>query len=112
MKEELFQDMLEGVKQGGEYLKGKRKPSRVFHYTAPDVKAIREGHNLSQEKFASLLGISKGTLRNWEQGRRQPEGPAQRLLQIAAYDLNVVRKAVHGERDARPTRKKKAALSR
>lgn len=110
MKEELFQEMLEGVKQGGEYLKGKRKPSRVFHYAAPDVKAIRECNNLSQEGFASLLGISTGTLRNWEQGRRHPEGPAMRLLQVAAYDLNTVRKALKSEKDPKPTKKKVALV--
>ena len=40
-------------------------------------------HNLSQDKFANLLGISVGTLKNWEQGRRKPTGPANVLLNIA-----------------------------
>ncbi|HCE69426.1 MAG TPA: hypothetical protein DER40_18585, partial [Geobacter sp.] len=39
---------------------------------------------LSQDKFADLVGISVGTLRNWEQGRRKPEGPARVLLQVAS----------------------------
>jgi putative transcriptional regulator len=45
-----------------------------------DIKRIREKYNLTQEKFAALLGISVRTLRNWEQGRRTPEGPAKILL--------------------------------
>ena len=40
---------------------------------------------LSQPRFAALLGISTGTLQNWEQGRREPDGPARVLLQVAAH---------------------------
>ena len=49
-----------------------------------DARAIREHYGLSQEKFASLMGISVATLRNWEQGRRSPEGPAKVLLKVAS----------------------------
>ena len=45
---------------------------------------LRERMQLSQPRFAAMLGISVGTLRNWEQGRRQPHGPARALLKIAA----------------------------
>ena len=45
-----------------------------------DVAAIRAKTGLSQERFASAFRISAHTLRNWEQGRRVPEGPAQALL--------------------------------
>jgi len=48
------------------------------------VKKIRDQYGLSQDKFAILMGISTATLRNWEQGRRKPEGPARVLLQVAA----------------------------
>src|SRR3970282_2929165 len=50
----------------------------------PHIKRIRASYRLSQGQFAALLGISVGTLRNWEQGRRTPEGPARVLLQVAA----------------------------
>lgn len=50
----------------------------------PDPKLIREKLGLTQERFAAALCISVGTLRNGEQGRREPSGPAMRLLQIAA----------------------------
>ena len=84
MKKELFEELLESVRQGGAILRGERKPSRVFEFSEPDVRAVREHYGLSQEKFASLMGISVGTLRNWEQGRRRPEGPARVLLRVAA----------------------------
>jgi putative transcriptional regulator len=49
-----------------------------------DVQKIRTDFRLSQAEFARLLGISRGTLQNWEQGRRSPQGPARVLLQVAA----------------------------
>ena len=51
---------------------------------AKDVAALRRFAALTQEEFAEALGISVHTLRNWEQGRRRPEGPAIALLRIAA----------------------------
>ena len=54
------------------------------HYPGTEVRALREQFGLSQDKFADLVGISVGTLRNWEQGRRKPEGPARVLLRVAS----------------------------
>lgn len=84
MKKELFDELLESVKQGGAIMKGTKKPSRTFQFPESEVRKIREHYGLSQDKFASLMGISVATLRNWEQGRRKPEGPARVLLRIAA----------------------------
>lgn len=84
MKAELFQELIESVKQGGAMMRGELPPGRVFEFETNDVQAIRKQYGLSQEKFAQLLGISVSTLRNWEQGRRKPEGPAQVLLRVAA----------------------------
>lgn len=84
MKDELFQDLLESVKQGAAIMKGTLPPSRTFDFPETEVKALREQFGLSQDKFAHLVGISVGTLRNWEQGRRKPEGPARVLLQVAS----------------------------
>jgi putative transcriptional regulator len=58
-----------------------------------DIVAIRHFVGLSQAGFASALGISVHTLRNWEQGRRTPEGPALALLRIAARHPSIVREA-------------------
>ncbi|MDR3627454.1 MAG: NadS family protein [Ignavibacteriaceae bacterium] len=84
MRDELFKELQNSIKEGGRILKGKKKPDREFNFTNPDPKQIRENLGLSQSKFAKLLGISTSTLQNWEQGRRKPEGPAKILLNVAA----------------------------
>ncbi len=55
-----------------------------------DVVALRRFVGLTQIQFALALGISVHTLRNWEQGRRRPEGPALALLRIAARHPHVL----------------------
>jgi putative transcriptional regulator len=67
----------------------------VFSLEELDIKAIRKRYNMSREKFAGLLGVSKRTLEGWEQGRRKPKGPARRLLQAAARHPEAVLDAVH-----------------
>ena len=95
MKDKLFQELLQSVREGGAILRGRCKASRVFYLDEPDVKAVRKAYRLSQSKFAALMGISPATLRNWEQGRRKPEGSARILLRIVARHpeavLDVVR---------------------
>ena len=59
-----------------------------------DVAALRRFIGLTQAKFAEALGISVHTLRNWEQDRRTPQGPALALLRIAARHPGVVRENV------------------
>jgi DNA-binding transcriptional regulator YiaG len=58
--------------------------------TGDDIAALRSFTGLSQEAFARALGISVHTLRNWEQGRRMPHGPALALLRIAARHPEVL----------------------
>jgi len=84
MKKKVFDELLESVRQGGEILRGKRRPSRRFEIAEPNARAVRRRHGLSQDQFAALMGISVATLRNWEQGRRKPRGPARVLLVVAA----------------------------
>jgi len=90
MKKELFEELLESVKQGGAIMKGSMKPSRVFEFPESEIRELRKNYGLSQDKFASLMGISVATLRNWEQGRRKPEGPARVLLMVAAKHPEVL----------------------
>ena len=90
MRDDLFAELLESVEQAGAIMRGEMKPSRVFVSGEIDVPALRARFGLSQPRFAAMLGISVGTLRNWEQGRRRPEGPARVLLRIAAHDPEVV----------------------
>ena len=84
MKDELFQELSESVKQGAAILKGTLLPSRTFEFPETEVRTLRERFGLSQDKFAHLVGISVGTLRSWEQGRRKPRGPARVLLRVAS----------------------------
>ncbi len=56
-----------------------------------DVAALRRFVGLSQVRFAEAMGISVHTLRNWEQDRRRPEGPAIALLRIAARHPRIIR---------------------
>ncbi len=107
MNDKLFAQLMESLHQGDAILKGEAEPSRRFEVTpayavmssemsatspgedaqvigAAQVRGLRERFGLSQTQFAALLGISPGTLRNWEQGRRSPEGAARVLLRVAA----------------------------
>ena len=94
MKEELFAELVASVKEGGQILRGEKEAARAFQYDRLDIKLIREGYKLTQEQFASMLGISVRTLRNWEQGRRVPEGPAMVLLRVADKHPEAVLDAV------------------
>lgn len=90
MKDELFQELLESVREGGAIMRGEQEAARRFELAAPDVRRLREEAGFSQREFATLMGISPGTLRNWEQGRRQPEGAARVLLAVAAKHPKIV----------------------
>ena len=90
MRKALFDELLESVREGGAILRGELPASREFLLEDPDVRSLRERYGLSQPKFAALLGISVGTLRNWEQGRRRPEGSARVLLRIVAKHPDAV----------------------
>lgn len=86
MEDELFQKLIESASQAAQIVRGERVPSRTFELSSDLIREIRESVGLSQEKFASLIHISVGTLRNWEQGRRRPVGPAAALLTAIRND--------------------------
>lgn len=75
-KRNIGREILEGLR---EIKRG--QPGRVVNL--PSVTSIREKTGLSQERFATLLGVSVRTLQDWEQGRRAPSGAARTLLLIA-----------------------------
>jgi putative transcriptional regulator len=74
--------------------RGVRASAREFCVDAAKVKEIRAVTGLSQPKFAKLLHVDVGTLRNWEQGRREPTGPAQALLRAIKNNPQAVLKAL------------------
>ena len=83
MNKKNFDLLLESMREGGEILRGERKPSRRFVVEEKeDVQYVRQAFNLSQSAFAKFMGVSVGTLRNWEQGGRHPTGAARILLRI------------------------------
>jgi putative transcriptional regulator len=114
MKDELFKDLLKSVEEAGAIRKGEKVAERVSVYKGKilieirendnvvwtldqaadelrsskgkktNAKVIREALRQTQEGFAELLGVSVRTLQNWEQGRRDPQGPAERLLNVAS----------------------------
>jgi putative transcriptional regulator len=89
-----FGKLTRSLKQAGQIRRGRRAPSRVTAFAAADVRAIREQLGKTQTEFALMIGVSPATLRNWEQGRRQPEGPARALLRVAARNPKAVAAAL------------------
>jgi putative transcriptional regulator len=100
MDKHLLKKLIASVREAGKIKRGLLKPSRQWELKADDVKAIRLRLGLSQTEFALMIGVSVGTLRNWEQGRRQPEGPAKALLRVAAADPETVARALARPRAA------------
>ena len=96
MNDKMFNELLDSVKEMDKIAKGKKRPARKFVIKEPEVKDIREQTGLSQTDFAKLIGVSKRTLENWEQGRRNPTGPARALLKIVENDPEGAVRALHG----------------
>jgi putative transcriptional regulator len=94
LDKKLFKRLVESMGQMDEIVHGVRAPSREFYVDAAKVKEIRAITGLSQPKFAKLLHVDVGTLRNWEQGRREPTGPAQALLRAIKNNPQAVLKAL------------------
>jgi len=94
MNKRLFEKLVASMEQHEQIRRGKRAPSRELKVDALAVKEIRAMTSLSQPKFARLLAVDVGTLRNWEQGRRAPTGPAKALLRAIKNDPEAVLKAL------------------
>lgn len=95
MKDAAFQDLFTSVRQAGEIRRGARHASRTTAFRRTDVQAVRAKLGASQAEFALMIGVSVATLRNWEQGRRTPDGPALALLPVAARNPKAVIEALH-----------------
>ena len=96
MDKQLFEELVQSLKQARTISKGKAKASRRFKIESTDVKAIREGVGLTQDEFAKLMRVSIKTLQNWEQHRRQPTGPAAALLKIVSASPKLALQSLHG----------------
>ncbi len=84
-------ELIESLEQGADIMMGKIPPARAWHPPAVvDVRAIRARTGLSQTQFARRFGFSSSSVREWEQGRRQPEAAARVLLLVIASRPEVV----------------------
>jgi len=102
VKDSDFEQLLVSVKEAGRIKRGAQEPARKFEVRAEDVRAIRAKLDKSQSEFAFMIGVSVSTLQNWEQGRRQPEGPARALLTVASVNPRAVAAALDPSRAPNP----------
>lgn len=88
-----YKSIRQGLNEALAFTEGKETGARVREVEIPavDVAAIRASTGLSQGAFARSIGVAKGTLLNWEHGRRRPTGPAQVLLAMIAKKPSLVR---------------------
>lgn len=100
MKAAAFRDLVTSVRQAGRIRRNRMKAGRTTVFRPTDVQAVRAKLGASQSEFALMIGVSVATLRNWEQGRRTPDGPALALLRVAAKNPEAVADALHGWRGA------------
>ena len=87
-----YESIKQGLSEALAFAEGREAGARVHHVEVPavDVAAIRARTGLSQSAFAKSIGVAKGTLLNWEHGRRHPTGPAQVLLAMIATRPSLV----------------------
>lgn len=96
MKSEIvcFDQMLANVRTASARAGSARRTPRGQEVNGLTVKRLRGWTQLSQPEFARLLGVELSTLRNWEQGRREPTGPARALLRAISNDPEHVLRAL------------------
>jgi putative transcriptional regulator len=93
MKKSDFEGLMRGLSEARDFARGKKVAGIKVHVPADiDVAAIRARTGLSQNVFARHIGVSAATLRNWEQNRRRPDGPARVLLALIKKDPHIVRR--------------------
>ena len=92
----IGREIIQGLEEIKAWKRGelKLKTHTVEMPKAADVPTIRKRLGLSQPEFAGFMGVSLGTLRNWEQERREPQGPARALLLVASKQPAAVRAAL------------------
>jgi putative transcriptional regulator len=95
MKEADFDGLMQGMKEAGAFIRtGELKGGKIHIPAEIDAAAIRARTGLSQLNFSKQIGVSVATLRNWEQGRRVPDGPAQVLLRMLNRDPAIVQRTL------------------
>ena len=87
-------DLVESLTEAAAHAQGKPSAIRVTTVEVPDVRAIRRRLRMSQQEFARVYRIPLATLKNWEQGRHQPDAPAAAYLQVIARHPREARAAL------------------
>jgi putative transcriptional regulator len=110
MAKNAFDTIMAGLQEAIAHKAGEegRASAHTVRIEAPDVKKIRETLNLTQDELALALEVPVGTLRNWEQGRRHPEGPARALLRVVERNPKAVIEALLPARAAGTAKRAKA----
>ncbi len=113
-KREIGKEIIRGLEEIKAWKRGevKLKTHNIAVPRAADVPAIRKELGLSQPEFAGFMGVSLGTLRNWEQERREPQGPARALLLVASKQPAAVRAAFESAKPALKAAPKKSPAKR
>ena len=89
--------IIAGMRDALAYAQGETHRGQAHTVCVPetiDVKAIRQRQKLTQADFAQRYGFTLNSIRNWEQGRRQPEGPARLLLLVIDAEPEAVQRAL------------------
>ena len=110
-KDTVGQELIESAREAVAIERGEKTPARITRYTAAEtkveppprfvserIKEIRDHMALSQTVFAAALNVSPETVRAWEQGKREPDGPTLRLLEVAEENPEVLLKKVRARK--------------
>lgn len=93
------ESIIAGMQDALAYVQGDTERGQAHTVAVPDtidVKAIRQRQGLTQAEFAKRYGFALNSIRNWEQGRRRPEGPARLLLLMIDREPEAVQRALTG----------------
>lgn len=85
-----FESIKQGLTEAIAHAEGKPTKTRLLSPRPVDVKALRAKVGMTQEEFAARFGVSTATLRHWERGDRNPQGPALVLLNVIQHNPKAV----------------------
>src|SRR5215472_6255569 len=96
VKLSVGQEVIASLKEAIAWAAGEDIPVKITKVELPktDVRAVRRKLRLSQSQFAAKFGFQPATLKNWEQGRTRPDGPARVLLAVIARHPEAVEDAL------------------
>jgi putative transcriptional regulator len=97
MSRKAFDKIAAGFKEAAAIARGEKKPAKMYVPADVDVRKIRRSLGLTQEEFAARFGLPLGTIRDWEQRRRQPDGAARVLLHVIKHEPKAAARALRAE---------------